>query len=82
MSCGMCGSKCCSKPGSCDEFAQIDRAIVTCAQVCHSVTLQDCHNSSSFRGMDAGQIFLAFKAGQILAQEERRTEMNADNQAE
>lgn len=40
---------------------------MTCANVCSYVSLEDCLTSDSFRGMDAGQVFLAYKAGELLA---------------
>jgi hypothetical protein len=65
--CRICDSRVCPRPGFCDDAAQIDRAIVTCAQVCEHVTLDDCLSSASFKGLDEGQVFLTYKAGELLA---------------
>lgn len=65
--CQVCSSRMCPRPGFCDDHAQTDRAILSCAHVCEHVTLEDCLSSKSFNGMDEGQIFLAYKAGELLA---------------
>lgn len=65
--CRMCSSRACPRPNFCDDHAQTDRAIITCANVCEHVSLEDCLSSNSFNGMDEGQVFLAYRAGELLA---------------
>jgi hypothetical protein len=65
--CTVCGFRSCTNYGRCDTHEQVDRAIITCANVCNYATPNTCVESASFQGMTPEQVYLAYRAGEVLA---------------
>jgi len=63
--CRVCDSRACDRPGNCDDHAQIERAIMTAANIGGHLPIEDY--LKAFPEKDVGIASLVYRAGEILA---------------
>lgn len=63
--CSVCGMRSCNRFDFCDDHAHLERAIISCAQACAYVPMED------FQVLpNPSDVFLVYRAGELLAGKE------------